>query len=332
VALLSGLVIILLGLSVTRGAQRKWILFFLVAGCISWLQSALTLHAGNVVHHVVLFWIPWYCALSLSAAALLTSPVRYLRAAALIIVCLFCVRGVLVLGASYGELIAHPGNPRWTNGDSALAARLLKAGVRRIIVADWGMMNVIRTRLGDGISANNQGVALNYGAFDQDAFDGCIANDCVVVGRASGRSVFSAAPATLDEAFSKIGFSPVAKTLVYDTHGIPAFEFFHVNTRPGQTISHERFSKPTISANPATLENAGGNGQVQLIWRVPMNVDIEVRRDAPNRGLVATGIGPGSAIATSVRKETEFFVQDVTGGKPLTPNNTLARVKVRVVP
>ncbi len=74
-----GLLLVLLGIYGAKREQRKWILFFFVAGAVGWLQSALTLNAGNVIHHVVLFWIEWYCALGLSAAVLLGSQLRYVR-------------------------------------------------------------------------------------------------------------------------------------------------------------------------------------------------------------------------------------------------------------
>jgi len=222
-----GLVLIFLGIGLVSGTRRKWILFFLVAGCIGWFQSALTQHAGNVIHHAVLFWISWYSALSLSLAVLLRSQFHSIRLATALVVTLFCVRGVLVMGADYGEMIAHRGTPRWTTADIALADKLLSSGVRRIIVADWGIKNVVAARSDERIVVDNQGPVLNQGVFNQNAFKSCMTKDCVVVAHVPGRNVFAAAPATLDQNFIKAGFRKVGKTIVYDIHGVPAFEFFH---------------------------------------------------------------------------------------------------------
>ena len=223
-----GLIVIALGILLTRGTQRKWILFFLIAGFVSWLQSAITLHAGDVIHHAVLFWLPWYCAVSLSAAALLRSQLRYVRIAAALLVCVACVRGFLVIGANYGSLIAHPAGPRWLNADRALADRLLQAGIKRLIVADWGIKNVLRVASDNRIAVDDQSVPLNYGGFHQDALRACVSSDCAVVRRAPGKSVFAAASAALDQAISQTDLSVAGKTLVYDTHGVPAFEFFRL--------------------------------------------------------------------------------------------------------
>ncbi|HEX4165101.1 MAG TPA: hypothetical protein VHZ55_06455 [Bryobacteraceae bacterium] len=227
-----GLILILLGICIARGTQRKWILFFFVSGCVAWFQSAITRNAGNVIQHAVLFWITWYCALALSLTALFTSPVRYVRAAIVLIVSTLCVRGALGIGADYGELIAHPGTSRWTNADTALTDLLLKSGVRRVVETDWGIKNVVRARSGDRIAVDKQSAALHAGSFDGNVFNGCAASDCVVVAHAPGRYV--SAPADLEQTFRRNGFSELGKTLVYDTHGVPGFELFHLGRLPSQ--------------------------------------------------------------------------------------------------
>lgn len=229
-----GLIVIGMGIFLTRGTRRKWILFFLIAGSVAWFQSAITLHAGDVIHHAVLFWIPWYCAVSLSLAALFRSQLRYVRIAAALAVALACFRGFEVIGANYGNLIAHPAGPRWLNADHALTERLLYAGIRRVVVADWGMKNVVRAASDNRIAVNDQSVPLNYyGTFDQAAFTACATEDCAVVRRAPGKSVFPQAPVTLDRALPANGFAVRARTLVYDTHGVPAFEFFRLDKSAG---------------------------------------------------------------------------------------------------
>jgi hypothetical protein len=219
-----GLLFILLGILVAKGTQRKWLLFFLISGSVAWFQSAITLNAGNLIHHAALFWINWYCALSLAVAALLHSPFRGVRLATVFVVGLLCVRGAVVIGADYGELIAHPGASRWTNADAALTDRLLNSHVGRIIEADWGIQNVVRARSGNRITVSKQSAALHVGSFDQQAFDACAASNCVVVTHAPGKLV--SAPADLEYVFRNHGFGESGKSVVYDTHGIAGFEFF----------------------------------------------------------------------------------------------------------
>jgi hypothetical protein len=96
------------------------------------------------------------------------------------------------------------------------------------VVADWGIKNVIAVRSQDRIAVDNQGVALNQGVFDARAFGDCLSDECVVVTHSPGRAVFLPAPAALVRGFKENGFSEVDKKTVYDSHGLPAFEFFHV--------------------------------------------------------------------------------------------------------
>jgi 4-amino-4-deoxy-L-arabinose transferase-like glycosyltransferase len=223
-----GLAVIVVGILITTGAQRKWVLFLLLSGTVAWFQSAMTRHAGNAVHHSVLVWIDWYGALSLSFAALLRSSFPSLRLATGSIVAVLCARGILVMGANYGELIMHPGTPRWTNADIALCDQLRTSGVKWILAADWGIKNVVRARSEDSIAVDNQGPKLTLGTFDQNAFNSCLTDDCVVVAHAPGRNVFPLAPETLDLNLAKNGWRKVGMTSVYDTHGVPGFEFFHL--------------------------------------------------------------------------------------------------------
>ncbi len=223
-----GLILVFVGLCTAKNTLRKWILFFLLSGCVAWFQSAVTLHGGNVIHHAVLLWINWYAALSLSLTVFVRSRVRYGRPVMALIVGLFCLRGLLVIGADYGALIAHLGISRWTDADTKLVDQLGSARIRRIIVADWGIKNVVLVRSNNRIAVNNQGVSLNLGMFNLDAFSACLPKECVVVTRTPGKNVFPNAPATLDQGFSKSGLHAAEKTVVYDTHGVSAFEFFHV--------------------------------------------------------------------------------------------------------
>ena len=176
-----GLLIILIAVCLASTIQRKWILFFLLSGFMAWIQSALTIHAGNVVHHAVLHWVSWYCALSLSFTVALESRLIYIRLAAAFALLFLIARGILVLAASYGLLILHPATPRWTNADSALVDHLLNAGVKRVVVVDWGIKNVISIRSRDRIAVDNQAPQLNLGSFEAIAFNACLTPSCVVV-------------------------------------------------------------------------------------------------------------------------------------------------------
>ncbi len=222
-----GLLVILLGIVLTRGTQRRWLLFFLISGTVGWLQSATTLHAGDMVHHDVLFWINWYAGIALSTAALLTITVTPVRIATASLIGVACLRGLLVMGPGYGELIAHPGTPRWTNADVALAQHLKQAHIKRVIAADWGLRNVVRARTDSSIEVDNQGPKLTLGNFDQKSFLSC-SSDCAVVTHTDNRNVFPSVPEVLAKGLKTAGLCKSGTTTVYDTHGVPAFEVFQL--------------------------------------------------------------------------------------------------------
>jgi hypothetical protein len=59
---------------------------------------------------------------------------------------------------------------------------------------------------------------------------------------------------------------------------------------------------------------------------------VEVHVDAPDGPMLAAATASGHADTEKwVRNGTEFFLQNVTGGKPLTRGNTLATLKIRVL-
>jgi glucose/arabinose dehydrogenase len=83
----------------------------------------------------------------------------------------------------------------------------------------------------------------------------------------------------------------------------------------------------SITANPNPfVPDSGGLGQTSLAWTSPTLVEIHV--DAPNGPLFA-GSGPGSySVPTGhwVHSRQTFYLQNVSNGRSLTPDNTLATV------
>lgn len=88
-----------------------------------------------------------------------------------------------------------------------------------------------------------------------------------------------------------------------------------------------------LIARPAhiVLPNGAGAGSTDLFWTVPEGMAFEVHVGAPNGPLFSSGNESGHARAEGwVTNGMQFFLQDVSGGKPLDARNTLASVKVEV--
>lgn len=87
----------------------------------------------------------------------------------------------------------------------------------------------------------------------------------------------------------------------------------------------------SLSANPNPIPApAGGYGQTTLTWNAVSAEMVEVHVDAPNGPLFAAG-RPSRSMQTGewVTDGMKFFLQDTTGGKPLTADNTLATLVVK---
>jgi hypothetical protein len=87
----------------------------------------------------------------------------------------------------------------------------------------------------------------------------------------------------------------------------------------------------SITANPSPIQvcDGSGLGVTTLSWTSTGTSVVEVHLDEPSGMLVGTG-GPSSTVTTGkwVGNSTQFFLQDASGGLPLSPENTLASVTV----
>jgi hypothetical protein len=96
-----------------------------------------------------------------------------------------------------------------------------------------------------------------------------------------------------------------------------------------------QMGKAEITANPShiTPPDHSGLGSTELRWRAPQGTAVEIHVCSPRGALLASGGDRGKAATEKwVTNGMQFFLQDVTGGKPLTSENTLAVSRVEVSP
>ena len=90
-----------------------------------------------------------------------------------------------------------------------------------------------------------------------------------------------------------------------------------------------------FTANPLKImdEDGSGLGVTELVWTISPPRSCEVHIGAPDGKLFAIASTSGSSKTEKwVKNEMTFFLQDVSGGKSLTKENTLAQVTVWVLP
>ena len=90
---------------------------------------------------------------------------------------------------------------------------------------------------------------------------------------------------------------------------------------------------PTLVAIPPFIAepDANGLGAVELKWSAAQGTRTEIHVNAPDGPMLTSGGAVGQARTEHwVKDGMEFFLQDVTEGKPLAPEFTLARIRVSV--
>ena len=89
--------------------------------------------------------------------------------------------------------------------------------------------------------------------------------------------------------------------------------------------------KLTASPNPIKVCDKTGSGITTLTWTATGTNAIEVRVAKPDGELFAKAVPDGSwKTGKWVGDGMTFYLQDVAGGKPLTPENTIATLVVNV--
>jgi hypothetical protein len=87
----------------------------------------------------------------------------------------------------------------------------------------------------------------------------------------------------------------------------------------------------TASPNPIPVTGNADVGMTTISWMAPGSDVVEVRVNSPDGPLLASGGARGSAqTGLWVRDGMTFYLQDVSAGKPLIAENTLATVVVRL--
>jgi hypothetical protein len=101
----------------------------------------------------------------------------------------------------------------------------------------------------------------------------------------------------------------------------------------GVAASQKPSEPAELTAQPAHIiqPDGSGFGVAELFWKVPDGVAFEIHVNEPGGPLFSAGENSGHARTQKwVTNGMEFFLQDVTGGKSLVRENTLAHVKVSV--
>jgi hypothetical protein len=99
---------------------------------------------------------------------------------------------------------------------------------------------------------------------------------------------------------------------------------------PVEPVPAPRIAEFTANPGHISQPDGSGLGVTELFWNAPDGVFCEIHVGAPEGPLLTSGKSGHARTGKWVRNGMQFFLQDVTGGKPLTSENTLAKIKVEV--
>jgi hypothetical protein len=216
------------GMLVAKGVVRRWILFFLVSASLAWIQSALTIGAGESIHHSVLIWPLIYLAAAVSASSLLQRLGRARMPALVSGLTVFSLFGFLLVNRCTADLIRYSANTPWTDADVSLVNYFLSHGVKRVITTDWGINWVIEVRSRAAISVQDESFPIRDGQLQDRLLFQCAAPECIIAGHVPARDVFANQSQKLERFVTASGFETVPVADIDDSHGTPTFRLFRL--------------------------------------------------------------------------------------------------------
>jgi hypothetical protein len=127
---------------------------------------------------------------------------------------------------------------------------------------------------------------------------------------------------------------PEAGALAVLNVQIPPGTAFPYRALPVETLFGEvpaSGDAPSLTASPNPIVTGAAFGTTTISWNAPNAANIEIHVGSPNGPLFASGGNRGSQqTGPWVADGTTFYLQDVSGGKPLTASNTLATLVVHL--
>jgi hypothetical protein len=116
------------------------------------------------------------------------------------------------------------------------------------------------------------------------------------------------------------------------SQGQPLTTQFTITTQTLRTSGAQAGVSFQASPNPILVTSGAGLGSTTLYWNAPAAGTVEIHVGAPQGPLMAQGGSQGTASASGwVSDGLTFYLQDVSGGKPLTDENTLATVTTHLL-
>jgi hypothetical protein len=218
-----------IGLLCAKAAERKWILFFVGTAALSWIQSAITIGAGQSIHNSVLIWPLLYSGIAVCADSTARRLGRWGTPFLAALTITFSLRALLLINHAYSSMLSYSPIVQFSNADAALASYLEHIGAHRIASLDWGIANPISVRTGGSIAVLEDSYALHsHNSITQDVLI-CKADPaCVFVAHPDARQLFLDVNASTQAELTRMHLQMEPLSEIYDSHGTSSLTVFRV--------------------------------------------------------------------------------------------------------
>jgi hypothetical protein len=202
---------------------------------------------------------------------------------------------------------------------------------REVNILDWGLKNNLYVLSRGNLNAPEMFVgASESGTSTGIPWKDVISRGGLFLTNSKGNVHFPAATNGFLSALAAAG-SASHRVEYRQKTGAPYAEIIEVV--PGTPPTNRRSKDGVINASPETIVVCDDSrlGVTTLTWSSRQGIQIEIRVGAPDGALFARSQQDGSSQTGKwVADQTVFFMQNVSDGKPLTAENTIATAVVRV--
>ena len=215
----------------SRGSERRAIVFAMLAMAGAWALMAVTANAGGGLHHTILLWPLPQMVMGVSFAAASRRLGRSGRPALAAALILLIGSNLAVLNTYYATTVRNGGAINWTDAIFALSRSLKTHPAREFYCVDWGIMGSLhllnRGRL-PLLVGSDELSRPEWTSEDRDHLAAMVSRpDHVFLTHSPEFEFFPGLTARLVKFADTLGYRRETLSIVRDTHDRPTFEIYH---------------------------------------------------------------------------------------------------------
>jgi len=213
-------------------AAARFLLFWLVALSIAWLQMALTQGGGLGGHHPALLWpLPdLFIAVALAGATSRWGTIgKWLLAGTVVAL---VTTNILTVNQYLYQFTRFGSTANWSDAMPSLSRQISNFQNETVIVADWGIANPIQTLHRGALPLREVAYSLvpiaPSKAQEQEIDEAFAQRNAIWITHTAGNETFLGVNARLEKIAAEVGYREARIMTVPDHNGRPIFEVFRV--------------------------------------------------------------------------------------------------------